>query len=112
LLEAVIAMFLLFISGISLLGLLQSSDQAYTQAAQAHVALRLANEGLELARMEPKAGKLDLKPVVLRVGASQLSFLPEVQMTTEGSVLLVRSKVSWSDGRRNHSLELKSYATP
>lgn len=111
-LEAVIALFLLFISGFSLLGLLQSSDQAYTQAAQAHVALRLANEGLQLAQVEPRAGKLDLKPVDLRVGLHALSFTPEVQMTTEGDVLLVRSKVSWSDGRRKHSLELKSYVTP
>lgn len=111
-LEAVIALFLLFISGISLLGLLQSSDQAYAQAAQAHVALRLANEGLELARIQPKAGKLDLKPMSLRVGIHQLNFVPEVQMINEGNVLLVRSKVSWNHGRRNHSLELKSYVTP
>lgn len=112
LLEAVIALFLLFTAGISLLGLLQSSDQAYHQAAQAQLALRLAHEGLELARVQPQAGKLALKPVSLLSGQRALEYHPEVEMLTRDQVLLVISRVRWSDGRRSHQVELKTYVAP
>lgn len=115
LMEAVVAFFLVFVAGISMFTTLHTSDRAYTQAIQIRVAARLAEEGLESVRagnIKKTVGTQTLSALSLKVGRSGVSFRPEIVISISGSVLLVRSRVRWTEARRNHQVELKSYVAP
>jgi len=113
-LEAMISVFLLFLAGMTMLGTLQTSDRAYTEATQARIALRLAREGLELVRagtVVPTAGTQALTPVSVPVGRVSISFTQQIVGLLQGNVWLIRSQVLWSEGPRSHVVELKTYVS-
>lgn len=115
LMDAVVAFFLVFVAGISMFTTLASSDRAYSQAIQIRVAARLAEENLESVRagtVSKAPGTHSLPSLSLKIGRSGVNFTPEIVVTTSGSVLLVRSRVRWSEGKRNHNVELKSFVAP
>lgn len=115
LMEMVVAFGLLFISGISMFTTLASSDRGYSQAIQARLALRLAVQTMESVRagnLKATLGTQTLEPVAEVVGQSATTFTPKLVVTSSGTMLLVRSQVSWSEARRNHLVELKTLVAP
>lgn len=115
LVEGMVGFFLLFLASMTMFRLLSTSDRGYTLATQSRVALRLAREGLENVRAGniPKTlGTQTLTTVSLKMAKSAMVFTPTITMSTLNSVLLVRSKVTWSEGIRLHSVEIKSCVAP
>ena len=109
------AIMLFFITAVTTLGILSNSDRAYSQATQTRVALRLAREGLETLRagtIKPVAGVQTLTVVPLREGRTPINYTPAIECLQQGSVWLVRSRVTWSEGPRTHVVELKTYVSP
>jgi len=115
LMQMVVAFGLLFISGISMFTTLASSDRGYSQAMQVRLALRLAVQNIESLRagnLKATLGTQTLEVVGEVVGKSATTFTPKLVVTSSGTLLLVRSQVSWSEGRRNHLVELKTLVAP
>ena len=115
LMEMVVALGLLFISGISMFTTLASSDRGYSQAIQARLALRLAVQTMESLRagnLKATIGTQTLEALGEVVGKSSTTFTPKLVVTKNGTMLLVRSQVSWSEGRRTHLVELKTLVAP
>jgi len=115
LMEMVVALGLLFISGISMFTTLASSDRGYSQAIQARLALRLAVQTMESLRagnLKATIGTQTLEALGEVVGKSSTTFTPKLVVTNNGTMLLVRSQVSWSEGRRTHLVELKTLVAP
>lgn len=115
LMEAVVAFFLVFLAGLTMFTSLQASDKGYTQATQIRVAVRLAEEGLESVRagnLTRTVGLQSLAGLQLRIGRSALLYTPEIEISASGTLLLVRSRVSWQESRRIHRVELKTYVAP
>jgi Tfp pilus assembly protein PilV len=110
--EAMISLFLLFLTGFTVLGTLQTSDLGYSEAAQARIALRLAREGLELVRAGttvPTSGTQTLTATTVPVGRSSITFTPQIVGVLTGNIWLIRSRVLWSEGTHSHTVELKTY---
>ena len=113
--EAVVAFFLIFVAGISMLTSLESSQRGYTQATQIRVAVRLAEQGLESVRagnLKASPGIQKLSPLQLKMGSTATTYNPEIEVTSSGGLLLVRSRVLWQESRRAHQVELKTYVAP
>ena len=112
LMEAMIAIALLFLTVITVLYMMSTNDRAYAQAIQTRVALRLARESLESVRagtIPPAPGVQKLTAVSLREGSVAMAFSPEIESLLQGKIWLVRSRVLWSEGPRNHVVELKTF---
>lgn len=115
LIEVVVAFALLFISGVSMFTTLSNSDLGYTQAIQTRVALRLCGENLESLRagtLKATVGTQTLSTVTQTAGKSGTLYTPKLVVSTSGTLLLVRSQVSWTEGRRTHLVELKTLVAP
>ena len=115
LMQMVVAFGLLFISGISMFTTLASSDRGYSQAIQVRLALRLAAQTMESLRsgnLKATLGTQTLESVGEVVGKSATTFTPKLVVTNNGTMLLVRSQVSWREGRRDHLVELKTLVAP
>jgi type II secretory pathway pseudopilin PulG len=115
LMQMVVAFALLFISGISMFTTLASSDRGYTQAIQTRMALRLCNEALESLRagtLKPTIGTQTLATISETAGRSSAVYTPRLVVSNSGSMLLVRSQVTWTEGKRTHRVELKTLVAP
>lgn len=115
LMQMVVAFALLFISGVSMFTTLASSDRGYMQAIQTRVALRLCNETLESLRagnLKATVGTQTMATVSQTAGKSGTIYTPRLVVSTSGNMLLVRSQVTWSEGRRTHLVELKTLVAP
>lgn len=115
LMQMVVAFALLFISGMSMFTTLASSDRGYAQAIQTRVALRLCSENLESLRagtLKPTLGTQSLATVSQTAGKSATIYTPRLVVSSSGTMLLVRSQVSWVEGRRTHLVELKTLVAP
>ena len=115
LMQMVVAFGLLFISGISMFTTLASSDRGYSQAIQARMALRLAVQTMESLRagnLKATIGTQTLEPLGEVVGKSATTFTPKLVVASSGTMLLVRSQVTWNEGRRTHLVELKTLVAP
>jgi len=113
--QMVVAFGLLFITGVSMFTTLASSDRGYSQAIQTRTALRLCNETLESLRagtLKPTIGTQTLATVTMVTGRSGEEYTPKLVVSSSGTMLLVRSQVSWTEGRRTHLVELKTFVAP
>lgn len=113
--QLVVAFGLLFISAVSMLTTLASSDRGYSLAIQTRVALRLCSESLESIRagnLKATPGTQTLSKVSQTEGKSATQYTPRLVVSSSGSMLLVRAQVSWSEGSRNHVVELKTLVAP
>jgi type II secretory pathway pseudopilin PulG len=113
--EVVVAFALLFISGVSMFNTLAASDRGYAQAIQTRVAMRLCGETLEQLRagtLKPTIGTQTLTSLTLTTGKSGETYVPKLVVSTSGTMLLVRSQVSWTEGRRTHQVEVKTLVAP
>ena len=115
LMQMVVAFGLLFVSAVSMFTTLANSDRGYALAIQTRVALRLCGETLESVRagtLTATLGTQTLSAVSQSEGKSAISYTPRLVVSANGSMLLVRSQVSWVEGRRNHKVELKTLVAP
>ena len=113
--QMVVAFALLYISGVSMFTTLASSDRGYSQAIQTRMALRLCSETMASMRagtLKPTLGTQTLATVSLTAGKSGTLYTPRLVVTNNGSMLLVRSQVSWVEGKRKHLVELKTLVAP
>ncbi len=113
--QMVVAFGLLFISGVSMFSTLASSDRGYALAIQTRVALRLSNETLESLRagtLKATVGTQTLTNVSQTEGRGAIVYTPRLVISSSGTMLLVRSQVSWVEGKRNHVVELKTLVAP
>ena len=113
--QMLVAFALLFISGVSMFTTLASSDRSYAVAIQTRVALRLCSENLESVRagtLKATVGSQTLPSLNQTEGKSAVSYTPRLVVSSSGTMLLVRSQVSWAEGKRNHLVELKTLVAP
>ena len=110
LIQAVVAFFLIFTVGVASLGVMSSAERNQSHAAQVRVAVQMARDGLESVRsgvVKASPGQQRLTSVNCRIGKTSVQFQPEIQVESWKGLLLVRSRILWSEGRRNHRVEVK-----
>lgn len=113
--EMLVAFLLMFLAALSMMNLLSSSDTNYRQAAQSQIALRLARQGLENVRAKnlPRtAGTQTLTPLSEGSGRTNITFSPSIIVTAAGTMMQVRSRVTWIDQKRTHNVELVTLVAP
>jgi hypothetical protein len=115
LVEAMVGFFLIFLSAVTILNLLQFTDLGYSEAAQATMALELAQqvlENVEAGSVGHAVGTQVLATHSLVVGRNPIVFTPTLVVTSASPVVLARAQVSWSENGRKHIIELKTYVAP